>query len=86
MCDCGNGRGVPLNPSLLEYDTDGNLLHKIKLQLPLHVSTKLRFMDVYEDSIYISDLGECVVHTAARHTILKFAASGMITSEFSHHL
>ena len=59
MCDCGNGRGVPLNPSLLEYDTDGNLLHKIKLQLPLHVSTKLRFMDVYGNSIYISDLGEC---------------------------
>ena len=60
MCDCGNGRGVPLNPSLLEYDTEGNLILKIKLQLPLHVSNKQRFMDVYGDSIYISDLGECL--------------------------
>lgn len=58
MCDCGNGRGVPANPCLMEYDINGTVLHKIKLQLPLHVSTKLRFMDVYGDSIYISDLGK----------------------------
>lgn len=58
MCDCGNGRGVPKDPCLLEYNIDGTLKHTIKLKLPLMVSTKLRFMDVYGEFIFISDLGE----------------------------
>lgn len=57
MCDCGVGRGIPKAPSLRIYKTDGDLVGYTFLNFPFSEKTKLRFMDIHGDTIYISDLG-----------------------------
>lgn len=57
MTRCGNGKALQMNPSLLKYTLRGHLVAVIPLQLPLLIKSKLRFMALSGNSLYISDLG-----------------------------
>ncbi|XP_067928586.1 tripartite motif-containing protein 2-like [Watersipora subatra] len=62
MTRCGNGKALQMNPSLLKYTFRGHLVAVIPLQLPLLIKSKLRFMALSGNSLYISDLGASYVY------------------------